>query len=73
MRLSYALEMMILLLLLANLPLAGQERADLVLLGGKIFTATDDTTFAEAVAINGDTISAVGSSEDIRAWVGDST
>ena len=73
MRLLNALEVMILLLLVACMPLAGQERADLVLLGGKIFTATDHLSFAEALAINGDTISAVGSSADIRAWIGDST
>jgi predicted amidohydrolase YtcJ len=53
--------------------LLGQAPADLVLLDGKIFTATDEITFVEAVAITDGIITAVGSSREIKQWIGDST
>lgn len=47
--------------------------ADLVLHGGKVVTMDADRPEAEAVAIAGDRIFAVGSSEEIEAYVGPST
>jgi len=47
--------------------------ADLVLTNGKIVTIEDNYPQAEAVAIKGDTIMAVGKKADINQLVGDST
>lgn len=47
--------------------------ADLVLTNGKVVTMDGSGTEAEAVAIAGDTIAAVGSAAEIEALVGDDT
>ncbi len=47
--------------------------ADLVLQGGKIVTVDDDLPEAEAVAMKGDTVLAVGSNREIRAYIGSET
>ena len=43
---------------------------DLVLVGGKVFTADENNPWAEAIAIRGDHILAVGSNDDIEDLVG---
>jgi predicted amidohydrolase YtcJ len=53
-------------------PGAAQE-ADLVLLDGRVFTADAARPWAEAVAVRGDRIMAVGSSDEIRALAGPTT
>jgi predicted amidohydrolase YtcJ len=45
---------------------AQESSADLILLNGKVFTADLDTPSAEAVAIRGERILAVGSSDEIK-------
>lgn len=47
--------------------------ADLVLLGGTVWTGDDDQPSAEAVAIRGNRIVAVGSDAEVRGQVGDHT
>ena len=47
--------------------------ADLVLRGGKIVTVDDDLPEAEAIAMKGDTVLAVGSNSEIRAYIGSET
>ena len=47
--------------------------ADLVLHGGKIVTVDDKTPEAQAIAVRGDTIVAVGSDADITRYIGPST
>ncbi|MBN1418200.1 MAG: amidohydrolase family protein [Planctomycetes bacterium] len=47
--------------------------ADLVIRGGTIRTVDPDRPAAEALAIRGDTIVAVGSEEDVAPWVGPAT
>ncbi len=49
------------------------EPADMVLLNGKIVTVDDDRPEAEAVAIRGDIIVAVGKNSDIRLYVDQKT
>ncbi|MFU8816220.1 MAG: amidohydrolase [Pseudomonadales bacterium] len=49
------------------------EPADLVLRGGKIATVDADYGYAEALAVTGYTITAVGSNEAIAAYVGPAT
>src|SRR3954470_21352718 len=49
------------------------EHADLVLLSGRIFTADAAKTWAEAVAVRGNRIVAVGGDASVRALVGPST
>jgi predicted amidohydrolase YtcJ len=49
------------------------DTADLVLTGGRIFTADAAKTWAEALAVRGDRIVAVGSDRDVRPLVGPST
>jgi hypothetical protein len=50
-----------------------QAPADLVLVNGKIWTVNDKQAEVEAVAILGNRIAAVGSTEEIRKWVGANT
>lgn len=45
----------------------GKQKATLVLFNGKIFTANSKSDFAEAVAVDGEKIVAVGTTKDIRA------
>ncbi|UCD25154.1 MAG: hypothetical protein JSW51_04300, partial [Gemmatimonadota bacterium] len=47
--------------------------ADLVLHGGKVVTVDDDVPEAQAIAMKGDTILAVGSNREIRAYIGAET
>lgn len=49
------------------------EKADLVLLGGKVVTVDPKQPSATAVAVRGDRIAAVGSDTDISAWVDEKT
>jgi len=46
---------------------------DLVLTGGRVFTATDDGPWAEAIAIRGDRVIAVGTAAEIAALAGPAT
>src|SRR6476469_134249 len=58
--------------LLVTAPLgtpAAQTPAGLVLRGGRIYTVTDRTPTAEAVAVAGDTIAFVGSNADVAKFV----
>jgi len=50
-----------------------QAPADLVLVNGKIWTVDDKRPEAEAVAVLGNRIAAVGSTEEIRKWIGANT
>ena len=61
-----------LLILLAVTPLSAQE-ADLVLRGGKVVTVDGSNTIAEAVAVVGNRIAAVGSNESIETHIGSDT
>lgn len=47
--------------------------ADLALLDGKVVTVDDDVPDGEAIALKGDTILAVGSNREVRAFVGAET
>jgi predicted amidohydrolase YtcJ len=53
--------------------LSGGSNATLALTGGRIFTANPNHPWAEAVAIQGDRILAVGTDEEVRYWIGQST
>jgi predicted amidohydrolase YtcJ len=50
-----------------------QTSADLVLLNGKIWTVNDRQAEVEAVAVTGNRIAAIGSTKDIRRWIGAQT
>src|SRR3712207_4048579 len=52
---------------------AAEEPADLVLRGGKIATVDHRRPVAEALAVKGDRIVAVGSNHDIARWTGPQT
>jgi predicted amidohydrolase YtcJ len=52
---------------------AAPAPADLVLRGGKIVTVDDKVPEAQALAVTGDTIAAVGSDADIARYIGPST
>ncbi len=52
---------------------AADKRADLVLMNGNIVTVDDALPRAEAIAIGADTIIAVGSNDQISAWIGSAT
>jgi hypothetical protein len=50
-----------------------QAPADLVLVNGKIWTVDDKRPEVEAVAVLGNRIAAVGSTQEIRKWIGANT
>jgi len=52
---------------------AGEEPADLVLTGGTIVTMDDSRPHAQALAIRGDRIVAVGDDAAVGPWIGDRT
>lgn len=47
--------------------------ADMVLTNGNVLTVEEDMPRAEAIAIVGDRIAAVGTSDNISAWIGEGT
>jgi predicted amidohydrolase YtcJ len=57
----------------ATQPPAAARPADLVLRGGKIVTVDRARAEAQAIAVSGDTIVALGSNQDIEPYVGPST
>ncbi|MCC3859914.1 amidohydrolase [Pseudemcibacter aquimaris] len=50
-----------------------EPKADMVLTNGNVLTVEEDMPKAEAIAIVGDKIAAVGTSAEIAAWIGDDT
>src|SRR6185369_5174670 len=52
---------------------APAQRADRIFVNGKVWTADDARPAAEALAVSGDKIIAVGSSQEIRALAGPKT
>ena len=60
-------------LLVATTTHAQQNRADLVLLHGDIFTVDSLHPRAQAIAVRGNRIAAVGSDAEIQTWVGPKT
>ena len=54
-------------------PPAAARSADLVLRGGKIVTVDQARPEAQAIAVNGDTIVAVGSNQEIQRYIGPGT
>lgn len=50
-----------------------EEKADLIIINGQVVTVDSTNTIAEAVAIKGDTILAVGLTSEIKDYQGDST
>ncbi|MCL4523137.1 MAG: amidohydrolase [Acidobacteria bacterium] len=73
MRFSFA--MCLLFLLGASVARAGEPKppADLVVLNGKVWTVDPAMPRAEAIAVVGERIAAVGSNEEIKKWVGPNT
>lgn len=63
----------ILLLTVACMQRAVVEPATMVLRNGTIVTVDDAKREAQAIAINGDRITAVGSNDDIQRYVGPET
>src|SRR5262245_61122318 len=57
----------------AQPPTAPARAADLVLRNGKIVTVDETRPVAEAIAVNGDTITAVGPNTEIQRLIGPST
>jgi len=47
--------------------------ADTVLLNGKVWTGESDTSFVEAIAIEGNKVIAIGTDADVKKLIGDST
>ncbi|MBT5559622.1 MAG: amidohydrolase [Proteobacteria bacterium] len=54
-------------------PINTADAPDMVLLGGKVLTVDANNATAEAIAITGNRISAVGGTTEIRALVGENT
>ena len=52
---------------------ARKSAADLIILGGKIYTMNEAAPVAEAIAVIGDTIAFVGDSESVKKWQGEKT
>lgn len=64
---------LLLLLVVFVLAACRTSAPDLILAGGKVFTADDAKPWAEAIAIRGERIAAVGSNAEVRALAGPST
>ena len=54
----------------ASAPSSAEASLDAILIGGKVFTADAAKPWAEAIAIRGERIAAVGTTAEIRALVG---
>jgi|APTNR8051073442_1049403.scaffolds.fasta_scaffold00039_156 hypothetical protein len=52
---------------------SGKEPADMVILGGTIYTVNESQATVEAVVVKGDKIEFAGTEQDARTWIGDST
>jgi len=50
-----------------------QEKAEMVILNGKIFTSNDNNSFVEAVAVKEEKILALGSNDTIKKFIGSET
>src|SRR5688572_6504820 len=50
-----------------------RERADVVILGGKIYTVNDEQPIVRSVAVKGDKILFAGSEKEGRAYISDGT
>lgn len=50
-----------------------RQPADMVILGGTIYTASGKQATVEAVAVKGDTIAFAGSEKEAREWIGEKT
>jgi len=50
---------------------SSQEKADLVIINGKILTIDKDNPFAEAIAVKDEIIIAVGTSEKVKRFIGE--
>jgi len=74
---SFLVAMILSAMLAAGMILASTaqkpEPADLVLVGGKIVTMDEAKPQAEALAVRGDRIVAVGTSQEIKAYIGGQT
>ncbi|MEX2272344.1 MAG: amidohydrolase [Vicinamibacterales bacterium] len=57
----------------AHLPPAAQQPVDLVLISGRIVTADDSRAEAQALAVRGDTIAALGTTAEMQKLVGPNT
>ncbi len=57
------------IMILTTVSCTNQEKADLVIINGKVFTVDESNPFAQAVAIKGETVIAVGTTKDISAYV----
>ncbi len=51
----------------------GKQPADVVILGGTIYTVNDKQPTVESVVVNGDKITYAGNEQEARTWIGDST
>ncbi|MGH9318817.1 MAG: amidohydrolase [Vicinamibacteria bacterium] len=51
----------------------GEDTADIILANGRVYTLEDSRAWAEAVAVKGERILAVGSTEDMRRFKGSAT
>jgi len=58
-----------LILLIMSVSCGKKEKADLVILNGKILTIDETNTMAEAIAVSGEFIVAIGTSGKIKSWI----
>ncbi len=70
---QFDLAVILLAVLTACAPQVDEEQADLVLTGGRVVTVDEAGTEAEAVAVRGAEILAVGTIEEIAEYIGDDT
>jgi predicted amidohydrolase YtcJ len=69
----FRLQVGVFMLLFTPFLAAAQPAADLVLFNGKVWTVNERQPRAEAVAVVGSRIVAVGANDEIRKWIGGST
>ncbi len=67
MKKNLTISILLILLLPLYVPAQSKQNISLLLYNGKVFTADENYTMAEAVAVDGEKIIAVGSSKDLQA------
>jgi predicted amidohydrolase YtcJ len=73
MKLTSRFRVLAFVLVVTPQPAPAQDKADLVLLGGTVVTVDPQRPVAEALAVRGDRIVAVGSDKDVSPMIGDGT
>lgn len=72
-KIQFLFSMIVMIIMVSCADKTADEIADSVFTNGKIYTVNEDQPWAEAVAVKGNKIVFVGSTEDAQAYIGEAT